>query len=406
MERKWIKLLRRNFFCIFKPFVWFYVVVFQHVRFKKNNFKVPKGPVLFISNHLSNWDGIYLNCMFFWRIIRFIAHDELFRTKRFAWFSKNVLGQVCRAKSDESISDVLEMKRLVKHGATLGLYPEGDIDMFGRTLPIAESVAKFARLMGIPVVLTKIQGATIRAPRWARWARHASITYSITDVISVDELKNTSISDLHKRIVSGITVDDYVYQSKLMYKQFPTRRRAEWLELGLFYCPKCKKFETLSTKGDILFCTQCDFRAKFNRYSMLETVDGRVLGEWDDIQKAALYNVIDNASDKTPIFCSENLDYYQVGKEEYFKDPISKCSLRLYKDRVEIDFLDKALPKVIYLDDIKKATLQYKDVLEIDYANFRLRFQTKERKWSAYMYATAIKYLLNKDKEKVLNKCI
>ena len=78
----------------------------------------------------------------------------------------------------------------------------------------------------------------------------------------------------------------------------------------------------------------------------------------------------------------------------------------MYKDRVEIDFLDKSLPKVIYLDDIKKATLQYKDVLEIDYANFRLRFQTKERKWSAYMYATAIKYLLNKDKEKVLNKCI
>ena len=69
------------FYFLLRPFLWFYIVVFQHVRFKRNHKKVPKGPVLFLSNHLSNWDGIYINAMFWNRIVHFIVHDEMFKNK-------------------------------------------------------------------------------------------------------------------------------------------------------------------------------------------------------------------------------------------------------------------------------------------------------------------------------------
>lgn len=398
MKEKWIKFLRVCFYCVMKPLIWFYVVVFQHVRFRKNGYKVPKGPVLFLSNHLTNWDGLYLNCMFFTRIIRFIAHDEMFQNKFFAWFSKNVLGEVCRGRSDESISDVLEMRRLVKNGATLGLYPEGDIDMFGRTLPIGESVAKFARLIGVPVVLVKVQGACIRAPRWADKPRRARITYSITDIIYPDELKSTPVKNLYDRILQGITVDEYAYQKEIKVKQFPATKRAEWLELGLFYCPNCGKFEVLTTKGDRIICTNCKFQAKYNRYCIVEPVNGslpfQLLTEWDDEQKRILYGKLDDYTEDTPFLSAYNLDYYQIQPTEYFKKPLCKASLKLYKDRLEISLKTETTPLTIPLTDINKATLQHKDVLELWLKDTRIRLRTEERKWSAYLYVLAINHLI------------
>lgn len=398
MKNKLITILRVCFYYLIKPFLWVYSVVFQGVRFRRNGYKIPKGPVLFISNHITNWDAFYLNCMFFSRIIRFIAHDELFQNKFFAWFSKNILGEVCRGRTDESVSDILEMRRLVKSGATLGLYPEGDIDMFGRTLPIGESVAKFARLIGVPVVLTKIQGACIRAPRWADKPRRAKITYSITDIIYPNELKSTPVKDLYARILQGITVDEYAYQKQLQYKQLPATRRAEWLELGLFYCPSCGKLESLTSKGDRIICTSCGFEAKYNRYCTLESVNGdlpfQLLTEWDDEQKSVLYSRLDECTGNALFLIADNLDYYQIAHTEYFKKPLCKASLKLYKDRLEIAFESNKEALIIPIKDISKAILQHKDVLEIWCEDIRIRFRTKERKWSAYLYALAINYLI------------
>lgn len=396
MKNRLINILRICFYFFMKPFLWLYIVIFQHVRFKRNGMKIPKGPVLFLSNHLTNWDGIYLNCMFFTRIIRFIVHDELFKNKAVAWFSKNLLGEVCRGKTEESVLDILEMRKLAKSGATLGLYPEGDIDMFGRTLPIEISIAKFVRLLNVPVVLMKIQGAYIRAPRWAKKARHSHITYSITNIISLDELKKSSLDDLYKRILDGITVDDNKYQSEFRYRQFWSMNRAKWLELGLFYCPKCKKFETLYSKKDNLICNECGIIAKYNRYSMLESkcdnFNETLLTSWDDEQKRVLYSRLDFCDENTVILFEKELDYYCVKKTEYFKKPICRANLVIYKEKIEIEFENDK--KTIFIKNIDKAKLQYKDVLEIHYNDDCIRFRNKNKKWSAYLYALTINYLL------------
>lgn len=396
MKNRLISILRVCFYFVMKPFILFYITIFQHVRFKRNGMKVPKGPVLFLSNHLTNWDGIYLNCMFFTRIIRFIVHDELFKNKTVAWISKNLLGEVCRGKTEESVSDILEMRKLAKSGATLGLYPEGDIDMFGRTLPIEISIAKFARLLNVPVVLMKIQGAYIRAPRWAKKARHSHITYSITDIIHLDELKKLSLNELYKRILNGITVDENNYQSEFKYKQFWSTDRAKWLELGLFYCPQCKKFETLYSKQDNLICRECGVIAKYNRYSMLESKCEKfnefLLTKWDDEQKKALYNKLDFYNEDTPFLEEKELDYYCVKKTEYFKKPICKANIKIYRVKIVIEFEKEK--KVILMENIEKANLQYKDVLEIRHNEECIRFRNRNKKWSAYLYVLTINYLI------------
>lgn len=386
------------FYMIWKPWLYIYVMVFQHVRFKRNGFNVPKGPCLFLSNHLSNWDGIYLNLMFFNRIIHFIVHEELFKNKMLAFLCTHLAGEIRRGMNEKDISDVLAVRKLAKEGRNIGLYPEGDIDMFGRTLPIAPSVAKLAKMLKLPVVVLRIEGAVIRTSRWAKYARHSHLTYSIKDIISLDDVNSLSVDELFERIDNKIRGNDYEYQEKMMYKQWRGKDRAMWLELGLFWCPKCHKFETLSSKGNKVFCKNCDFIARYNRYGFLEEVNypipNKSLPLWDDIQMEYLHKYIDECKDEI-IFEAKDLDFYKVKQIEYFNKPLGVGTLRIYKDKIGI-LLENSEEQYIYYKDMVKIYLQHKDVFEIHFNEDRIRFHTKRRKWSAYLYIQAVKYLYKK----------
>lgn len=402
-KKKFKRFLVVAFFTILKPWMYLYVTIFQHVRFKRNGFKPPKGPALFLSNHLSNWDGIYLNCMFMFRIIHFIVHEELYKNKFLSFMCNNFLGTIRRGMNERDISDVLKFKELAREGRNIGLYPEGDIDMFGRTLPIAPSIAKLVKMLNLPVVVLRVEGAVIRTSRWAKYARHSHITYSIKDVISLEEVHNENVDELYNRIVNNLAANDYDYVENMKFKQWRGKDRAMWLELGLFWCPKCGQFEALSSKKDKVFCTKCDFAAKYNRYGFLEEINypipSSVLSSWDDIQIKVLHDYIDNHEGDL-LFEAFDLDFYKAKQVEYFKKPICRGSLRIYKDRIGLVLDGFNEEQFIYIKDMVKIYLQHKDVFEIHYGEDRIRFSTKRRKWSAYLYIQAVKYLKSKVEKK------
>lgn len=387
--RSWPQVI---FYTLLRPFVWFYVVVFQHVRFKRNNKKVPKKPVLFISNHLSNWDGIYANLMFPTHIIHFIVHDEMFKNKVLAFLSGTLLGEVKRGMSDSDITDVLMTKKLVKEGKSIGVYPEGDIDMFCRTLPVDVSIAKYAKMMKVPVVILRINGAGSRACRWSKYARHSKITYSIQEVLSKEQVQEMDVNELHKVIVDGITVNDLKYHQDSNHKQRIGFARAEWLELGLYMCPKCHQLEVLSSKGDKVFCTKCDFEAKYHRDCTIRNEEfTSTLADLDDWQYSELKKRIDSAKEDEVILEAHDLDLQYAKETEFFKKPIGITYLKVYKTHIEFEYNEEAVK--VDIKDIKRLMLQYKDVLEVRFLKEKIRFSTKRRKWSAYLYWKALQYI-------------
>ncbi len=396
-------LLHYPIYIILRPFLWIYVVIFQHVRFKKNKIKVPKGPVLILSNHLTDWDGLYLLCMFYTRNIHFIVHDEMFKNKVYSFVSGTIFGEVKRGMTTSDISDILTMKKLAKQGKTIGVFPEGDIDMFGRTLPIPDSIAKFVKMMNIPVLLLRVEGAYIRAPRWGKYAHHSHITYSLRKLLTVEEINNTEVAALHEIIIKEISGDDVAYQVKKMYKQWPSFQRAKWLELGLYMCPSCHQFETMKSKGSRVFCTKCGFEVKYNRHCLLEShgkLAFNTLTAWDDFQYEGLKKKIDLASDDTIILEACDLDFYLTKQTSYFHKPIGKAILRVYKDHITYK-LDNQPEVQILIADLVRISLQYKDVLELHFGDDRIRFQTKKRKWSAYLYFKALKYMKSCEIKKI-----
>jgi len=379
---------------ILKPLLFIYFHLFQNVHFHRHGFKVPKGPVFFIGNHHTNWDGFYHCVMFYWRFPHYIVHDEAFKNERYRFVFGRFLGQVARARRNGDAEPVMALKRLAQSGQSVNLFPEGDIHMFGGTLPIDESVAKMVKFIDLPIVLTRVRGAHLRAPRWARYAHHHHIDYEIADVIGRDALRQLSTGELYQRIAGAIQVSAYDDQTRRLRPVWGGHR-AEWLELGLYLCPCCHRYESFASKGNYMTCVHCGLTVFVDRYLLFRCPSlelGSRPDEWDARQESELARRLENAAPSEHLFTLADGMCETVGLDAFFSGRGQAATARLYRDRIEVAFgPDEAV--IIPIAAIVEANLQYKDVFEIITKDKRIRFYRPYPKWSAYLWVKSVKKL-------------
>lgn len=402
IKSAWRQFWQVLFYFTLKPFFALYFFIFHNLHFQRNHFKIPKGPVLFISNHHSNFDGFYLNIMFYWRIIHFVVNEELFITRLTSFVSRFLLGEVKRGVTDADVGFIFDLKRYVLEGRSVGLFPEGDIHFFGETLPIEKSLAKLAKMLGIPIVCLQVHGAHLRAPRCGNKAHRGKIVYEITDVIPQEMVKTSGMDALLNRMVTGIKVHENNYQRKVMTKMIGNRR-AEWLELGLFLCPQCHDYETLKSEGNQLHCTHCNLEIHVNSYGFLEQKKGDLsatdfknyddCSKWNAWQLGELHRNVSMMNDNQTVFFAKDMHLQQTKVGRYFSLKSTPISCELTRNTLQIFASQHQKILTISLVDLQDCLVQYKDVLELIYAGNRYRISTKKRKWSAYLWAQTIQYL-------------
>lgn len=85
--------------------------------------KIPKGKVIFVCNHRSNIDYIYLwNCT--WRKQYVLAKKELFKNKFVGWFFKKC-GGIPVDRNNIDIGVIKNSLMVLKRGKILTIFPEG-----------------------------------------------------------------------------------------------------------------------------------------------------------------------------------------------------------------------------------------------------------------------------------------
>ena len=349
-----------------------------------------------IGNHHTNWDGFYHAILLYWRFPHFIVHDEAFKNKRYAAVFGSFLGQIRRGRNGLDAEPIKMLKRLVDADQSVSVLPEGDIDMFGRTLPIDPSIAKLAKMLNIPVVLVRISGAHLRAPRWSNRAHHTRIDVDVSDVIDTSTLNALTLDGLYNRILEGIKINSYDIQVKRMHKVAGSKR-AEWLELGLYWCPKCQSYESIVSRGNHFVCLNCGLVGYVNKYLLLEMPslpDITRLDHFDDMQLAALKQKIQETNSTGHLFSLSHCRFEMIGACEFFSNQGEPASARLFKDRIEIVSNDNQTI-TIPLASIKQIRFQYKDVFEISDGNNRYRLWRKTPKWSAYLWVNCVKEITN-----------
>lgn len=376
--------------------------VFHRIKFSKNGFKLPLGPFLVLGNHVSNCDGIYHN-IFLKRFIYFIVHDELFKYKFSKCICYNLLGQVKRGENAGDITFMRKLTELRDAGKCIGIFPEGDISYVDKNLDINISISKLAKLLGMPIVLVRIDGGRFRVPRWAKKNRYTKVNITIADIIQAEDLKGLSVKTLHDRILSGISYDDQIYQRQ-QKNIIRSSQRAENLQNILFFCPDCNSLGTLNSKQHKVFCENCGYTVTYNKYGAFEAVKAKNvfldIREWDNWQQGLILNeVLKTIENKNEIIKLHNVKYFKVNNGEYFYRSLCIGTLYLNYQRLQFVSDDKTIIEEYPLKEIKDLYIQFKGAPEFVYNQNKYRFISADGKHYGYWFECFILEILkNQDK--------
>ena len=183
-------------------------------------------------------------------------------------------GAISKRQFVADLPALRKMMRAAKQGASICIFPEGQVCYSGENAAIDPEIGKLAKLLGLPVVNIRIRGNYLRRPKWACGKVFPSSCEAVAEVLlTKEEVVSLSAEELGKRIIAGVSYDEFEWQRERMV---PSRkpRSAEGLESILFLCPHCGAEQTLSASGRRLTCSRCGFAADLDDYGFFRLPDG------------------------------------------------------------------------------------------------------------------------------------
>ena len=177
----------------------------------------------------------------------FIGREKLLRD----------VGCIGKRKFTNDISLVFNLRKTIRNGDIAVIYPEARYSLCGTTAVLPESLGKLCRLLGVPVVTLICHGHHVNSPFWNLHDRGVRPTeVQMTRLFTAEEIKNTPVDEINRRIVDAFQYDDFAWQKENGILT-PYKRRAEGLHKVLYQCPACGKEFRMASEGTRLFCRAC-----------------------------------------------------------------------------------------------------------------------------------------------------
>ena len=167
------------------------------------------------------------------------------------------------------MSTAISILRLIKHGASVMIFPEGIQSMAGSTQPINPATAALLKKCTVPVVLCKSYGAYLNRPRFDGEYRHGPMEFSYELLFSKKDLGEKSADEIYDILIDRFRYDDFLWNSKKKYVYKGKHQNAFGLDRILFVCPRCGKHFSLRIENDDIVCV-CGNRIKVDgSYSLI-----------------------------------------------------------------------------------------------------------------------------------------
>ena len=125
------------------------------------------------------------------------------------------------------ISDVdlvKNIQRVMKRKGILVLYPEARYANVGTSSKLPTSVGKLIKMLKVPVVVINMQGNYLQSPIWNLSKRKGvKLNTTITRVLTPEQIKEMSVSDINDVVAEKMQYDEYKYQAdnniRISYKK-------------------------------------------------------------------------------------------------------------------------------------------------------------------------------------------
>lgn len=153
------------------------------------------------------------------------------------------------------------------------MYPEASYSFDGSQTPLPESVGKFIKLMKVPVVMVKTEGAFLRDPLYNNLQkRNVSVSAEVKYLLSSEEAASWDKDEINALLAREFKYDHFRNQySKGIVVDEPFR--ADGLHRVLYKCPRCKKEGHMRGEGTRIACC-CGAAYELEKTGKLRALEG------------------------------------------------------------------------------------------------------------------------------------
>ena len=158
--------------------------------------------------------------------------------------------------------------------ASVLMYPEASYSFDGTQTPLPESLAKCIRMLKVPVVMIRTEGAFLRDPLYnCLQKRQVNVRARMQYLLSPDEIEQKSVKEIDADLRYAFSYDHFKEQQE---KQISVNEpfRADGLHRVLYRCPHCEEEGNMSGEGTKITCKKCGQAYELTEYGYLRAVSG------------------------------------------------------------------------------------------------------------------------------------
>ena len=234
-------------------------------KVEKINMEGLKPPYMVLSNHMYFVDfELAALATFPHRVNNVVNIDGYYRRP---WLMEWI-GAICTRKFTMDLHLVKSIRKVLRRGDVLCMYPEARYSPCGITSYIPDSVGMLIKSNKVPVVAIVHRGNHLMTPFWGwRKARKVPLHTTATQILTAEDIARMSIDEINARVREALTYDDYAYQKEAGFL-ITEPNRAEGLHKILYQCPHCLAESKMASAGAEIYCTECG-----KRWTLLENGD-------------------------------------------------------------------------------------------------------------------------------------
>ena len=167
------------------------------------------------------------------------------------------IGSICTRKFTNDIHLVKSIRRVIRNGDILCMYPEARYTPIGTTSFLPKSLGRLVKMNKVPLVVVTHHGNHLYSPFWAyKNKRKVPLHTVFRQVLTAKQVEEMTVDEINAVIRSAMEYDEYRYQLENGIR-LTEDYRAEGLQKVLYQCPCCGTEFQMGTKGAEIFCNHC-----------------------------------------------------------------------------------------------------------------------------------------------------
>ena len=248
-----------------------FALIGKKYKVEKVNMEGIKPPYMLLSNHMYFIDfELCAMATLPHRVNNVVSIDGYYRRP---WLME-LIGAICTRKFTMDLHLIKSISKVLKRGDIMSMYPEARYSPCGTTSYIPESLGKLIKMNKAPVVVAIHRGNHLHSPFWNfRKKRKVPLHTTLTQVLTAEQVKELTATEINKIIHDSFQYDDYKYQKEnniLITEPY----RAEGLHKVLYQCPHCMTESKMASKGTEIYCEVCDKHWHLNEDGTLSALSG------------------------------------------------------------------------------------------------------------------------------------